>query len=65
MYDIVMISNYMLRLRVRKLEQWEAILVDRTDHLSVPYQTSEILRLTIGAVMNVPRWGVVCVLNLL
>ena len=55
----------MLRLRVRKLEQWEAILVDRTDHLSVPYQTSEILRLTIGAVMNVPRWGVVCVLNLL
>ena len=56
--------NRMLRFRVRKLEQWGALLVSRTEHPSMPYQTYENLGFTIGGATNVTGEGVVSVINL-
>ena len=57
--------NWMLRSRVRKLEQWEALLVDKTENPSITDRTSDILVLKIGVATNVTVEGVVCKLNLL
>ena len=57
--------NRMLILRVRKLEQWEALLVDRTGNPSVLDCTSKILVLAIGEAMIMNGEGVGCGLNLL
>ena len=54
----------MFRLRVGKLDQWESLLVDRTDNPRVPAQTYDILGFTIGAATNMTGWGVVCGTNL-
>ena len=58
-------SNRMLRLRVKKLEQRESLLVYITGNPSVTSRTSDILELTIGATTNLTIKVVVCVLNLL
>ena len=54
----------MLMFRVSKIEKWEALFLDRTEHPSVPAQTSEILVLTIGMTMRVTGESVVCGINL-
>ena len=59
------IRNQISRLRTRKLDEREALLVAKTDHPSVPDRPSDILVLTIGEVTNVNREGVVCIINLL
>ena len=59
------IRNWILRLRVRKLENWEVIFVDINEHQSVPTCTSGILILTVGAATNATGEGVVYGLNLL
>ena len=43
------ISNCILRLRVSKINQWEALLVDITEHPIMPAQTFNILEITVGA----------------
>ena len=58
------IRNRMLRLRVRKIEQWGALSVARTEHPSLLNRIFDILVLTIGQSMNVTREGVVCGLKL-
>ena len=55
----------MLNLRVKKLEQWEALSVAITENLSLLDQTSYILVLNIGAPMNLTEYGVICVINML
>ena len=57
--------NQMLNLRVKKLEQWEALSVAITENLSLLDQTSYILVLNIGAPMNLTEYGVICVINML
>ena len=48
-----------------KIEQWEALLVDRTEHPSMSARTSYILILNVGASTDVTREGVVYELNVL
>ena len=36
-------NNDMLRMRVRIIEQWKALLVARTEHTRMPYRTYDIL----------------------
>ena len=49
------IKNRMLRLRARKIEQWEALSVARTDHPSMAARNSDISGFNIGAAKNVTR----------
>ena len=56
--------NRMLRFKVRKLEQWEALLVSRTENPSMPDQTYEILVFTIGGATTMTGEGAVSVINL-
>ena len=56
-------SNRMLRLRVKKLEQRESLLVYITGNPSVTSRTSDILELTIGAATKGIGDGVMCVIN--
>ena len=57
--------NQMLRLMLSKLDQWEALSVNKTEHPSVTDQNSDIFVLTIGAATNMNEEGVVCTINLL
>ena len=54
----------MSRFSMRKLNQWEALLVARTENPSVSAWPSEISLLTIGAATKVTVEGVVCRINL-
>ena len=59
------ITNKTLMLRVRKLEQWEELLAERTEDPSVPARTYDILELTIGASTIVTDENLVRGINLL
>ena len=56
--------NHMLRLRVKKLDQREELLVDITKHAGMLDQNYDILVLNIGGEMNVNSKGVVYVINM-
>ena len=57
-------SNWVLRLRMRKLEQREALLLDKTVHPIILSRNFEILLSTIGTAMNVNVGVAVYVINL-
>ena len=61
----MVIRNFMLRLRVSKIEQWEALLVEIIEHPSMSARTSYISILTVGTATDVTREGVVYGLNVL
>ena len=61
----MVIRNFMLRLRVSKIEQWEAILVEIIEHPSMSARTSYISILTVGTATDVTRECLVYGLNVL
>ena len=56
--------NQVMRLRLRKLAQWEALSVAITEHTSVTNRVSKILGLTAGVAMIVTAKSLLCENNM-